>query len=125
MTRATALCCLFFACLAPAQDIQLRRSLSGPSGHASGATFVFDEIRTRFVYSQDKSFIVYFEWLTPPGLHTISAVWKPPVGPSSMSPDIKVDLANGVLSTYWTFTIHSDDASGVWTLETRVDGAPG
>jgi hypothetical protein len=125
MTRALALLCLFFASLAPAQEIQLRRSLSGPSGHASGAAFVFDEIRARFVYPQDKSFVVYFEWLAPPGLHTISAVWKPPEGQSSMSPDVKVDLASGPLSAYWTFTIHEGDSSGVWTLDTRVDGAPG
>ncbi|MCU1263094.1 MAG: hypothetical protein JWO80_5979, partial [Bryobacterales bacterium] len=103
----------------------MRRSLSGPSGYASGTTFVFDEIRTRFVHPQDKSFIVYFEWLAPPGLHTISAVWKPPEGQSSMPPEIKVDLASGLLSAYWTFTIQPDDASGVWTLETQVDGAPG
>jgi hypothetical protein len=125
MTRAPALLCLFFTSLAPAQDIQFRRSLSGPTGNTSGGTFVFDEIRTRFIYPQDKSFIVYFEWLAPAGLHTISAVWKPPEGQSSMSPDIKVNLASGLLSAYWTFTIHADDPPGVWTLETRVDGAPG
>ena len=41
-----------------------------------------------------------------------------------MSPDIKVDLADGALSAYWTFTIHPGDPSGVWTLDARVDGAP-
>jgi hypothetical protein len=123
--KRCALLWLVCASLVQAQDLKLLRSLSGPSGHASGAAFVFDETRSRFVYPQDKSFIVYFEWLAPPGLHTINAVWKSPAGSESLSPDVKVDLVGGPLSAYWTFTVHPDDAPGVWTLETRVDGVPG
>jgi hypothetical protein len=125
MTRKLTVPGLFLVHFVNAQEIQLRRSLSGPSGHASGATFVFDETRSRFVYPQDNTFVVYFEWVAPPGLHTISAIWKSPGGAASLSPDVKVDLPGGLLSAYWTFTVHPDDEPGVWTLETRVDGSPG
>jgi hypothetical protein len=124
MLRSVSLLTLFLASFAHSQEVKLLRSLSGPSGHSSGATFIFDEIRSRFVYPQEKTFIVYFEWAAPPGLHTINAAWKSPNGPASISPDIKVDLADGPLSAYWTFTIHPGDPSGVWTLDARVDGAP-
>ena len=101
------------------------KSLSGPSGHVAGARFVFDETRTRFVYPQDKSLIVYFQWAAPPGLHTISAVWKGPDGrPSSIPSDIKIETTGPELTAYWTFDIGPSDNPGIWTLDTRVDGAP-
>lgn len=109
-----------------AQEVRFAKSLSGPSGHVSGSRFVFDETRNRFVYPQDKSLIIYFEWSTPAGLHTISAVWKSPDGrPQSIPADIKVETKTPELTAYWTFDISPGDVSGVWTLETRVDGAPG
>src|ERR1700732_679083 len=101
------------------------RSLAGPSGKASGSRFIFDETRNRFVYPQDKSLIVYFEWDAPPGLHVLTGIWRQPDGrASSMSPDVKVETANRELRCYWQYLLAPGLPNGVWTLEVRVDGQP-
>jgi hypothetical protein len=108
-----------------AQSFQLIKSLSGPSGKTVGAKFVFDETRSRFVYPQDKSLIVYFEWKAPLGMHTLSAVWKGPDGRTlSISPDIKIEAQTAELNAYWTFLITPNEPSGIWTCEVRIDGEP-
>lgn len=50
-----------------AESPRLIRSLSGPSGRVVGPKFVFDDTRNRFVFPQDKSLTVYFEWEAQPG----------------------------------------------------------
>lgn len=72
----------------------MMRSVSGPSGRVENNRFVFDEVRSRFVYPQDKSFVVYFEWDTAPGMHVWTGIWKQPDGTAaSMSPDVKIQAA--------------------------------
>lgn len=106
-------------------QIRFLRALSGPSGKVNGGTFALDEVRSRFVYPQDKSFVVYFEWDAPPGLHTLTALWKQPDGRiGSISPDVKVQSSSRELRCYWTYTLTSGMMEGVWTLEVRVDGQP-
>ncbi len=68
---------------------------------------------------------MYFEWAAPPGLHTISAVWKSPDGrPVGIPTDIKIETKEPILTAYWVFDIRANDSAGIWTLETRLDGAP-
>ncbi len=101
------------------------RSISGPSGRTEGPRFVIDEPRNRFVYPQDKSFVVYFEWDAPPGQHTLTALWKQPDGRvASISPDVRVDTANRELKCYWTYILAIGMQGGVWTVEIRIDGQP-
>ncbi len=108
-----------------AQDFRLVRSLSGPSGRVDGAIFVFDEVRNRFVHPQDKSFIVFFEWDGPPGVHTLSGTWKQPDGSAaSISPEVKISSSTRQLTCYWTYVIDPAVPPGVWTFEVRVDGQP-
>ena len=108
-----------------AQEVQLVRSNSGPSGHVSGAKFVFDEIRTRFVFPRDNALTIFFEWTAPPGLHTLSAIWKDPTSkPVSISPDVKIETKTNELNAYWTYEIASHMASGIWTVDLKVDGQP-
>lgn len=72
-------------------ETRLLRALSGPSGKTVGAQFVLDEIRSRFVYPQDREVIVYFEWDAPPGDHALTGIWKDPNGtPTSISQDIRM-----------------------------------
>ena len=68
--------------LIPAQGASFRfiKSQSGPSGKIVENRFIFDKLRTRFVYPLDKSLTVHFEWEAPPGDHTLppglpSGVW--------------------------------------------------
>lgn len=111
--------------VAGADPPRLLRSVSGPSGKTVGADFVIDETRTRFVYPNDKSFVIYFEWEAPLGDHVLTAVWKQPDGRvSSISPDVKIQTNTPQLRCYWGFTLYPGMDNGVWTLEVRIDGQP-
>lgn len=108
-----------------AETFHLIKSLSGPSGKSIGAKFVLDETRSRFIYPQDKSLIVHFEWQAPLGNHTLVASWKGPDGRVlSISPDVKVETKTVDLSAYWEFIITPNSPSGIWTCEVRIDGEP-
>ena len=90
-----------------------------------GNKFVFDETRSRFVYPQDKSLTVYFEWETAAGPHTLSAAWKQPDGKiASISPDVKIVTQDTALHCYWIFNLVAGLQNGPWTVEVRVDGQP-
>src|SRR5690348_8120001 len=112
---------LWFICLCfglAADSPRLIRSLSGPSGKVTGSTFVFDETRNRFVYPQDKSLMVYFEWETQPGTHVITAIWKYPDGKIAfMSSDVKIETQTKSLSCYWVYNLVPGLPNGLWTVE--------
>jgi hypothetical protein len=108
-----------------ADSFRLVKSQSGPSGRIVDNRFVFDELRNRFVYPQDKSLTVYFEWEAPVGNHTLSALWKDPDGRvATISPDIKMETKTPELHAYWIFEATSGMRGGIWTVEIRIDGAP-
>src|SRR5438270_7855559 len=108
-----------------ADQVKLLRSVSGPSGKTVGPDFVLDEIRSRFVYPNDKSFVIYFEWEAPPGDYVLTALWKEPDGRvASISPDVKMRTSTPQLRSYWGFTLYPGMDNGVWTMEVRVDGQP-
>jgi hypothetical protein len=110
---------------ATSASILFVKSQSGPSGKIVENHFIFDESRNRFVYPQDKTLTVYFEWEAPPGNHTLSAFWKDPIGrTSSISPDIKIETKTADLNAYWIFEVNPSDRSGIWTVDIRVDGEP-
>jgi S1-C subfamily serine protease len=114
-----------FAQVPTGSSIRMTRSLSGASGKLVGTQFVLDEIRNRFVYPQDSSLTVYFEFQAPKGDYTITAYWKDPQGRTAgISPDIKMQTVTDDLNCYWVFMIDSNRASGVWTAEIRINGEP-
>jgi hypothetical protein len=79
----------------------------------------------RFVFPQDKDLIVYFEWEALPGSHTLTGVWKGPDGrTASISSDIKIDTTTSELNAYWIYNLAATMATGIWTLEVRLDGQP-
>jgi hypothetical protein len=124
---AGVLTSLFISTLAHAGESTLRflKSQAGPSGKIIDNRFVFDELRNRFVYPQDKSLTVYFEWKAPAGNHILSAMWKDPDGRvASISPDVKMETKTPELHAYWIFELAAGMRSGIWTAEVRVDGAP-
>jgi hypothetical protein len=106
--------------------LRLVRSLSGPAGKVVGARFVFDETRSRFVFPQDKGLTIFFEFEAPQGDHTLSGIWKGPDGKTySISQDVRIQTTTPELNAYWSFELYPALASGIWTLEVRVDGQPG
>jgi hypothetical protein len=126
ITRAAVIA--LFVCTytqAWASSLRFLKSQAGPSGRIVDNGFVFDELRNRFVYPQDKSLTVYFEWEAPVGNHTLSALWKDPDGRvATISPDIKMETKTAELHAYWIFEAVPGMRSGVWTVEVRVDGEP-
>jgi len=103
----------------------MTRSLSGPSGKLVGQKFVLDEVRNRFVFPQDSALTVYFEFEAPKGDYTLTAYWKDPQGRTAgISPDIRMQTDTEQLNCYWVFMIDQHRASGVWTVEVRVNGEP-
>lgn len=117
---------VLFACpQADATSLKFLKSQAGPSGRIVDNQFVFDELRNRFVYPQDKSFTVYFEWEAPAGNHTLSAFWKDPDGKvATISPDVKMETKTSELHAYWIFQAVPGMLSGVWTVDIRIDGQP-
>ncbi|HYL76282.1 MAG TPA: hypothetical protein VEU96_18875, partial [Bryobacteraceae bacterium] len=110
---------------ATAATFRFIKSQSGPSGKIVDNRFVFDEVRNRFVYPQDKSLTVYFEWEAPPGDYTLSAFWKDPEGRVfSISPDIKMQTKTSQLNAYWLYELANGMRNGIWTVEIRIDGEP-
>jgi Trypsin-like peptidase domain len=104
---------------------KLLRSVSGPSGKTAGSDFILDETRNRFVYPNDKSLVIYFEWEASLGDHVLTAAWRQPDGRiASISPDVKMQTNTPLLKCYWGFTLYTGMDNGVWTLEVRVDGQP-
>jgi len=109
-----------------ASSLRFVKSQAGPSGRIVDNRFAFDELRNRFVFPQDKSLTVYFEWEAPAGNHTLSALWKDPDGRVvTISPDVKMETKTPELHAYWVFEVAAGMRSGVWTVELRVDGEPG
>lgn len=101
------------------------RSSSGPSGKVSGAKFLLDETRHKFVYPADKAAIVFFEWQGKPGTQVLSGIWKHPGGKGKvLSPDIRLDTAVPEFGAYWTLNLSENLPGGVWELEVRVNGQP-
>lgn len=120
---------LGIAAASQAQDrlpgFRLVRSVSGPSGNVVAGKLVIDEPRNRFVYPQDSSFVVYFEWNGPAGDHVLTAIWKGPDGRVvSISPDIRLRATASDFGAYWTYSLVPTMPSGYWTVEVRIDGQP-
>jgi hypothetical protein len=113
------------ACLCRSEPVKLLSSQAGPSGKTVGNEFVLDEIRNRFVYPNDSSFVIYFKWEASAGDHILTGIWKQPDGSvESISPDVKVQTTTSALNCYWIFQLTPRLPNGIWTLEVRVDGQP-
>ena len=107
------------------QAPKLVRSLSGPSGTVKDGRFVMDDARNRFVYPQDRTLTVYFEWEHQPGDHVLTATWRQPDGRvASVSPDVKISSSTKDLSCYWIFSIDQGNPAGTWTVDVRINGQP-
>jgi Trypsin-like peptidase domain len=123
------LCWLFplisISSLAAESSVRMVRALSGPSGKVVSGKFVFDEIRNRFVYPQDNSLTVYFEFKAPKGDYFLTAYWKDPQGRIvTIAPDLKIQTENEELNSYWILMLDEHKTSGIWTVEVRINGEP-
>jgi hypothetical protein len=122
---AILLATLIAGVAAQGQQPRLIRSLAGPAGTVKESEFVLDETRNRFVYPQDRTVTVYFEWEHLPGDHVLTATWRQPDGRvASISPDVKISTTSKDLKCYWTFTLAPGTPAGAWTVDIRINGQP-
>jgi S1-C subfamily serine protease len=119
--------CLLLSVMVPvnAEAVEMVRSLSGPSGKVNGAEFIIEEIRNRFVYPQDSSLTVYFEFKAPKGEYVLTAYLKDPQERViSIAPNLNIRTVDDNLNAYWIFMLDETQESGIWTVEVRVNGKP-
>ena len=98
------------------------RTVSGSKGSVDGGRFVMDDPRTIFYLPQDKQVIVYFEWEGPLGTHKFEGYWKNPEGKVSAISEFSFEAKDKRFGGYWSLALSETMATGVWTLEARVDG---
>jgi S1-C subfamily serine protease len=98
------------------------RTISGSKGKQEGGRFVLQDPRTVFYVPEDKEVIVYFEWEGPLGQHEFEGLWKNPDGKISVIADFKYEAKEKRFGAYWSLTTTETIATGLWTLEARIDG---
>lgn len=101
---------------------RLLRSVSGSRGSEQGGVFVVADPRTVFYVPEDAQIVAYFEWEGPPGTHQLEGVWKNPEGKVVVLSDFKYEAKQRRFGAYWTLKLSETVPSGVWTIESRIDG---
>jgi S1-C subfamily serine protease len=98
------------------------RSMAGTSGTESNGKLVIDDPQTTFHLGHDPKVIVYFEWKGPIGPHKFEGLWKNPEGRVVLVSDFQYAATTDQFAGYWTMLLSGSEATGIWTLEARIDG---
>jgi hypothetical protein len=101
---------------------RLIRSLAGTKGQDQGGKFIMEDPRTVFYIPADQKVIVYFEWEGPPGVHHLEGRWKNPEGKVAVLSDFEYEAGQRRFGAFWSLTLAEQVPSGLWALETHVDG---
>jgi hypothetical protein len=96
--------------------------VSGSKGIQQGGRYVIQDPRSAFYLPEDKTVIVYFEWDGPLGKHHLEGYWKNPEGKAVVISDFNYENREKRFGGYWSLNLTEGTASGLWTLEARVDG---
>ncbi len=75
-----------------------------------------------FYLGKDTKVIVYFEWEGPPGLHKFEGNWKNPEHRVVLVSNFQYSASGKQFSGYWSMLLSGSEATGMWTLEARIDG---
>ena len=98
------------------------RSVSGTKILDQGGRFTVEDPRTVFYAPADKQVIVYFTWEGPTGPHRFEGLWKNPSGKVAMTSDFDYAPDQTRFGGYFKMLLGDTPATGVWTLEARIDG---
>jgi hypothetical protein len=101
---------------------RLIKSITGSKGEEQAGRFVIQDPRTIFYLPDDKKVIAYFEWDGPLGPHHFEALWKNPEGKVVIVSDFKYEAKQKRFAGYWQLLLSDTVATGVWTVESRIDG---
>lgn len=98
------------------------RSVSGSKVVDQGGRYAVEDPRTVFYAPADKQVIVYFTWEGPAGAHHFEGLWKNPDGKVAMTSDFDYKPDQPRFGGYFKMLLGDTPATGVWTLEARIDG---
>lgn len=98
------------------------RSVSGTKVLEQGGRYAVEDPRTVFYAPADKQIIVYFTWEGPAGAHHFEGLWKNPTGKIAMTSDFDYQPDQPRFGGYFKMLLGDAPATGVWTLEARIDG---
>lgn len=98
------------------------RSVSGSKVLEQGGRYTVEDPRTVFYAPADKQVIVYFTWEGPAGQHHFEGLWKNPDGKVVMTSDFDYKPEQPRFGGYFKMLLGDTPATGLWTLEARIDG---
>jgi len=75
-----------------------------------------------FYAPADNEVIVYFTWEGPAGQHHFEGLWKNPSGKVAMSSEFDYAPQQPRFGGYFKMMLGDAPATGIWTLEARIDG---
>lgn len=101
---------------------RLIRSVSGTKLLEEGGRYVIEDPRTVFYAPADKEIIVYFTWEGPPGPHHFEGRWKNPASKLTMTSEFDYKSEQRRVGGYFKMAPGDAPATGLWTLESRIDG---
>src|SRR6266550_1577203 len=98
------------------------RSVSGSKVLDQGGRYTVEDPRTVFYAPADKQVVVYFTWEGPAGAHHFEGLWKNPDGKVVMTSDFDYKPEQRRFGGYFKMLLGDTPATGVWTVEARIDG---
>ena len=101
---------------------RLVRAVSGTKGMERNGRFIVEDPRTIFHNGEDHKVIVECEWEGPVGSHTFEGLWKDPSGKVALVSDFQFAALKAEFAGYWSMLLDESAPTGIWTLETRIDG---
>ena len=122
MREVVLFCTLACAASAGAADVTFVRSTSGTRGEVRAGRFVVEDPRTSFQAGVDRQVVVFFEWDAPPGRHRCEGTWRDPSGRIVLVQPTEQESRGRRFGVYWTLALPDTPPTGLWALETTVDG---
>ena len=98
------------------------RSVSGTKVLEQGGRVIVEDPRSVFYAPDDKQIIVHFTWEGATGPHHFEGLWKKPDGRVVMTSEFDYKPEQPRFSGYFKMFLGDTPATGVWTLEARIDG---
>ena len=98
------------------------RATAGTKGTEQHGRFFISDPRTVFHLIDDHKVIVEFEWDGPVGPHKFEGLWKDPSGKVVIVSDFQFETKTTPFAGYFTMLMDEDATTGIWTIDSRIDG---
>ena len=105
-----------------APGFRMLRATAGTKGVEQHGRFFISDPRTVFHLIDDHKVIVEFEWDGPVGPHKFEGLWKDPSGKVVIVSDFQFETKTTPFAGYFTMLMDEDATTGIWTIDSRIDG---